>query len=238
MSALLAGVCVAALVLTLGSAPPARRWPGPAPAARRPLVAAIVGAWGTQILERARPQHRWRRRDAQLPDALDRLASALRAGQAIAPGVRELATTTPAPLGAELRAVALALDRGEPVTAALGAWGGGPGASADVQLVVAALALGASAGGAVARAVDRVAATLRERREVEAEVRALATQARASAGVLAVAPIVFAALVTTIEPGAVAFLVASPVGLACLVTGLGLEALGAVWMARITGSAS
>ena len=87
----------------------------------------------------------------------------------------------------------------------------------------------------MARAVDRVAATLRERRELRAEVRALATQARASAGVLAVAPLAFAALVSTIEPGVVGFLVTTPVGLACLAVGLGLDGLGALWMARDRG---
>ena len=55
---------------------------------------------------------------------------------------------------------------------------------------------------------------------------------------LAVAPLAFAGLVSTIEPGAVAFLVTSPLGAICLVVGLGLEALGAAWMNRITRSAA
>jgi tight adherence protein B len=89
----------------------------------------------------------------------------------------------------------------------------------------------------VARAVDRTAATLRERQELRGEVRALATQARASAAVLALAPLAFAGLVATIEPAATTFLVASPVGWACLGGGLVLELVGAVWMSRITGGA-
>ena len=74
------------------------------------------------------------------------------------------------------------------------------------------------------------------RHEVQAEVHALATQARTSAGLLAVAPLAFAGLVATIEPGAVAFLITSPVGVACLLLGVGLDAVGATWMRRITGS--
>jgi Flp pilus assembly protein TadB len=73
---------------------------------------------------------------------------------------------------------------------------------------------------------------------MQAEVRALATQARASAGVLAIAPVAFAGLVATVEPRAVAFLVASPLGVACLLLGLGLEGAGAAWMAHITRSVS
>ncbi len=237
LTALLTGAIVAALVAAVGgAATPVHRRPGAR--ATRGAVRTISHASAIRLLERTRPQHRHRRRDAQLPDALERLAAAVRGGQAIGPALREVAVTVPDPLGAELRPIAAAIDQGEPVARALAGWAERPDASTDVRLVVASLTLGAHAGGEVARAVDRVAATLRERREVQGEVRALATQARTSAGVLAAAPLGFAALVSTIEPGAVAFLVTSPLGLVCLVAGLGLEALGGVWMARISRSAT
>ena len=90
----------------------------------------------------------------------------------------------------------------------------------------------------MSRALDRVAATLRERRELRGEARALSTQARASAGVLTIAPIAFAGLVSTIEPGVVGFLLTTPAGLACLAVGLALDGLGALWMARIVRAAA
>ena len=154
------------------------------------------------------------------------------------PALVDLAPSVAEPLGVELRRVAAGLEHGRPVGDALRAWSTTPDASSDVRLVAAALTLGADAGGEVARAVDRVAATLRERRELAGEVRALAVQARASAAVLAVAPAAFAALVATIEPGVIAFLVTTPVGLACLSLGLVLEAAGTWWMARITRAAA
>lgn len=238
MIALLAGGVVALAVVTVGGRRPAPRMPGRVVAPVHPPGLADVVAGAVRLLERAQPARRRARRDAQLPDALDRLASALRAGQAVGPALVELAGPLPDPLGAELRPVAASLEHGAPAAAALAAWAARPGASADVRLVAAALTLGADAGGEVARAVDRIAVTLRERRELQGEVRALATQARASAGVLAVAPLAFAGLVATIEPAVVVFLVTTPVGLACLSLGLGLEALGATWMARITRSAA
>ena len=127
------------------------------------------------------------------------------------------------PLGAELEPSPGLIDHGTPVGAALGTWSASTGASADVRMVAAALTLGAGAGGEVARAVDGVAATLRERHELQAEVRALATQARASAAVLA--PLLFAGLVATLEPHAITFLVTTPAGLACLTSG-SAEGLG------------
>jgi tight adherence protein B len=133
--------------------------------------------------------------------------------------------------------VPAAIEPGSSVGAAPAAWSASPASSPDVRRVAAAPTLGAGAGGEVARAVDGVAATLRERHELRAEVRALATQARASAAVLAAAPLLFAGLVATLEPHAIAFLVTTPAGLACLASGLGLEILGVGWMARITRSA-
>jgi tight adherence protein B len=238
--ALVAGAAAAGAVIGLGARPPLRRRPGEVaadPPASLTEAVQYVAAAATRVLDRLRPSRRLARRDAQLPDALDRVASALRAGQALGPALVEVAESLPDPLGPELRQVAVAFTHGASVASASAAWAQRPGASADVRLVAAALALGADAGGEVARAVDRVGTTLRERRERQAEVRSLAIQARTSAGVLAVTPLAFTALVTTIEPGAAVFLLTTPLGLACLVLGLGLVGLGATWMARITRSA-
>ena len=236
MTALVLGVLIGGAVIALSARAPVHRIPGLPRTGRRRVTVADVVAGAERLGERARPARRWARRDAQLPDALERLGSAIRGGRALGPAVIEVARGLPDPLGSELREVSAALSHGAGVTTALAAWAARLGASSEVRLVAAALTLGAEGGGEVARAVDRVASTLRERRELAGEVRALATQARASAVVLAVAPLIFAALVATIEPSAIAFLVATPAGLGCLGLGLGLEALGARWMVSITAS--
>jgi tight adherence protein B len=102
-----------------------------------------------------------------------------------------------------------------------------------VRLTVGALAVAVTSGGSPARGLDGVAATLRARNEVEREVRALATQARTSAAVMAAAPVGFAVVGVLGDSGAAAFLFGSAGGWACLLAGLLLDALGAWWMARI-----
>lgn len=173
------------------------------------------------------------RRDEQLAPMLDRMAADLRAGSALGPAFVTVAHTTAAPLGDDLRLVAAEVEHGAALSQALNRWGSRVAAGSPVGLAAASLALAAEAGGEVARAVDRVASTVRERRDLRAEVRALATQARASAAVLVAAPLGVAALVAGVEPTAITFLVTSPAGLLCLSAGLGLDALGAAWMARI-----
>ena len=108
----------------------------------------------------------------------------------------------------------------------------------SVRLTVSALALGVDAGTGLARSLDGVASTLYERAAVDREVRALSTQARYSAGVLAIAPLIFLAVVGFVEPATLSFFVRSAAGLACLGVGLGLDAVGGWWMVRITRRAT
>jgi len=102
--------------------------------------------------------------------------------------------------------------------------------------VAAALSLASETGGTAARAVDGVAATLRERIEVADEVRALGAQARLSAVVIAVAPIGFGLVAAATDPRTLSFLVSTPVGFACLVAGITLDLLAYAWMRRIVGT--
>ena len=171
--------------------------------------------------------------EAALPAAVETVAAGLRSGASLRQALGEAAAATPGALGADLVAVAQSTERGSGVVAALEGWAARrplPG----VRLVVAALCLSAETGGAAARAVDAVAATLRQRLAAEGEARALATQARTSAAVMAAAPAAFCAVSAVVDPRSSAFLLRTPLGLALLAAGLGLDAAGAVWMARLT----
>jgi tight adherence protein B len=173
------------------------------------------------------------RYDAAVPEALEGVARGLRSGAGLTQAVAEVGAHGPLPLRPDLAAVVATAQRGGGIVAGLEEWAERvprPG----VRLAVAALCLGAETGGAQARAVDGVASSVRQRLAAVAEARALATQARASAAVIALAPIGFCGVATTTDPRVGAFLFRSPAGLAVLVTGVGLDALGAWWMARLT----
>jgi tight adherence protein B len=79
-----------------------------------------------------------------------------------------------------------------------------------------------------------VAATLRERLDLADERRSLASQARLSALVLAVAPVGFAVLLGAVDGSTADFLLGTPPGWLCLGLGLALDAGGAWWMAQLT----
>lgn len=177
------------------------------------------------------------RRDRQveqtLPDALDAVARSLRSGGSLRQAVDEAASAVRGPLQNDLVTVTRDVRDGATVEDALERWCERR-ALPGVRLATAALALGAETGGASAQAIDGVAATLRTNLGIAGEVRALSSQARLSALVIVLAPIAFAFLAATSDGTTATFLLRTPFGWVCLAAGLGLDAVGWLWMRKLT----
>jgi tight adherence protein B len=259
---LVAGLVFFALALACGAA-----ILGAVRTGRRQLVIRRLGAGSPTISRRRSPRprpdpggiaeprlRRWaramrtmpatvsrRRHDADvvraLPAAVDGMARSLRAGASVRLALAEAAVAAPTTLGLDLGRVVRAGDRGIPLRDAIQRWADQRPLAA-VRLTAAALVLGIDGGAGLARSLDGVASTLYERAAIEREVHALSTQARYSAGVLAIAPLVFLAVVAFIEPATTTFLLGTSAGLACLGVGLALDVAGGWWMARITRRAA
>jgi tight adherence protein B len=187
-----------------------------------------------------RPGGRWRARRHgvdSLPVVLEDIARAVRSGSSLHQASSDAAAARSDRVRTELADAVARASRGSPLATAFASWSRGH-PSPDVRLAGAALSLAASAGGAQARAVDGAAATLRERRAVAGEVRAQSAQARLSAVVIGLLPLAFFVWAVVTDGRTAAFLVADPVGWACLVAGIVLDVLGALWMRRILRSAA
>jgi len=194
------------------------------------LSAVTAGAWGVVRARRGRSDEAM---EAALPGVLEGIARNLRAGSSLSQAIAEVAGETRGRAGAEWQRLAWANHHGLGLVNAL----------EDfvrrcplrgVRLAGAALALGAETGGAQARAIDGVATTLRDRISLAAEVRALSSQARMSALVIALAPVGFAAFASATDARTSQFLFGTDAGLVLLAGGLGLDGLGALWMNRLS----
>jgi len=180
-------------------------------------------------LRRGAEQRSKRRLEMRIPDSLDRVVRQLRTGATLSLALRGV--------GADdvvFARVAAELDNGQSLQKAVAEWG----AEDDLpnrKLTATALELASTSGGATARVLDGVAASLRDRVALEREVAALSSQSRASAVVLVVAPVVFAVAVAMVDHRILDVLIGRPIGWACVGLGLGLDALGAIWMSRLIG---
>lgn len=201
------------------------------------LIMALAGglaALAGRALRQRRAQVRTaQRRRQQMPEALERMATALRTGSSLPQALADAGHSLPPPLGPELTELARRTGAGQPLLAALDDWGGSRQDSAT-RLASTALALATRVGAAPARALDGVAATLRDRLGLSDERRAQAAQARYSALVLSVAPLGFTGMLVATNRAAANFLLGTPLGWACLLLGLGLDAAGAAWMGHLT----
>lgn len=200
-------------------------------------VVAVVAAFGPPAAVTVGRGRAARLRQRSVPLALDAIVSALRSGHSLGSAVAE--TTAGAgggPAGVELAAVARAARVGVPLVEAIERWADDH-PDVGTRLAAASLAVAADVGGPGADAIEAAAASLRERAAIDDEIAALSVQARASAALLAVTPIGFTFLLTTLDPASARFLLGSRVGWLCLAVGLGLDAAGALWMHRLVRAA-
>lgn len=197
------------------------------------ILAVAVAVAGPAALLLALRGRSARAVDAALPELLDEVARSLRSGAAIGQALDEASRAATGRLGADITAVIGDVSNGAALVAALDGWMARC-PTRGVRLAVAALALAAESGGAAAKAIDGVAATLRANLAAAGEVRAQAAQARLSALVIALAPLAFGALAAGTDRHTAAFLLRTPLGLGCLTAGLLLDGAAAWWMHRIT----
>ena len=204
-----------------------------APALVIPVIVATAAA-GPVALRLARSR-RERAFVAGLPHVLEQIAADLRGGGTVATAIERVAEGGGA-VAADLRRVLVRTQLGLPLADALAGWP----AEHDVvgvRATAGALSVAAAMGGRAADAVDGLAASIRHRLDAIAEARALSAQARLSAVVVGAAPLGYLAFSAMVDPRAVTALIDTGVGRVCLVIGLGLEALAALWIRRILGSA-
>lgn len=215
----IAGITAIAIALR----PTAKRTPAPPPSSPIPAGRA------------SRLRIRWaERRPVRSPDATavaawcDDLARELRSGTTLR---QALTSVAPADAATDSWTAPwrLGLERAQRIDGVV------EGAGAHLQLAIAVIAAAAEAGGSAAPAIDRVAATLRQRAADRDERRAQAAQARLSAHVMTAVPLVMLGLLVLSDHDVRAVL-ATPAGAGCVAAGLALNASGWFWMRRVVGA--
>ena len=103
----------------------------------------------------------------------------------------------------------------------------------EARLLGATLRMHHRSGGSLATVLESVASTVRDRVEVAAEVRSLTSQARLSAWVVGSLPIGFLVFLAVVSGPGFLRVFTTPLGVALLCLGLGLQGAAAAWIRRI-----
>lgn len=177
-------------------------------------------------------RRRLRRFDEQLPDLLQALAGALRAGSGVQSALRHIVAQSPVPLAQEFGLVLREQRMGVSLEQALaGLYRRMPTEGAG--LVVSSLKIAAQSGGSLAETLERIAATLRARLHLLGRVQALTSQGRMQAWVMACLPIVLGVVLNQLDPDSMQVLWQTPLGWTVLGVIAGLELTGILFIRRI-----
>jgi tight adherence protein B len=136
----------------------------------------------------------------QLPDNLQVLASALRAGHSFVGALSVVVDDSPSPSREEFRRVIADEQLGVPLQDALDEVARRM-ANRDLEQVSLVAALQRETGGNTAEVLERVTDTIRERFELRRLVKTLTAQGRMSRWVVSALPVVLLGVITAINPG-------------------------------------
>jgi tight adherence protein B len=168
----------------------------------------------------------------QLPDNLQVLASALRAGHSFIGALSVVVNDAPEPARSEFQRVVADEQLGVPIDRALQVVGERM-ESRELEQVALVAALQRETGGNTAEVLDQVTDTIRERFELRRTVQTLTAQGRMSRWVLTFLPLFLLLMITLINPGYMSVLYESTTGRVILVLAGISVACGSLVIKRI-----
>jgi tight adherence protein B len=169
---------------------------------------------------------------AQLPDALELVARALRAGHSLAAGMHVVAEEMPSPIADEFLRVYEEQNLGIPVEEALnGMTERVP--NLDLRFFVTSVLIQRQTGGDLAEILDKIGYVIRERFRILGQVKALTAEGRLSGVILIALPFGLFLIMLHIKPDYIEKLWTHELGIKMSVFALFMQLLGAVVIRKI-----
>lgn len=173
--------------------------------------------------------------DAALPQAIDMMARALRAGHSTASALELMTQGAPEPACSEFSEVFRQQNFGMPLRDALMQMLERV-PSQDLRVVSTAIIVQRETGGNLVEILDRTVFIIRERQRIKGEIRIQTAQGRLTGWILSALPIIMLVLINFVAPGYSTVLFTDPTGHILIYVGLGLIALGSFFINKIVNS--
>lgn len=172
------------------------------------------------------------RLEAQLPEAVDLMARALRAGHSLPSALDMAGQELPAPIGTEIAQVFSEVNYGIPLGDALsGLTDRVP--LEDLRYLVIAILIQRESGGNLAEILDNVGSLIRKRLQLMDKIRVLSAEGRLGGWILTALPIIVGGIVYQINPDLMSTLWTDPAGIRMLWYAIAMTCVGIVWMRQI-----
>ncbi len=199
------------------------------------LLSALVGAAlaALPLLYVQRKRHRrLAKLEQQLPEALDLMTRALRAGHAFSSGMQMIGQEMSEPIASEFQIVHDQVNFGVSLQQALTNLSERIPIT-DLRYFVVAVLIQRDSGGNLTEVLSNLSRLIRERLKLLAKVRVLSSEGRLSAWILGVMPFALAALMNLMNPEFMAPLWKDPIGIGIIKYTLFLMVLGVLCLIKI-----
>jgi tight adherence protein B len=170
--------------------------------------------------------------EAQLPESIDLLGRAIRAGHPLSSGLDMVAKESPDPTASEFRRAFEEQRFGLPLEDSLLAMADRV-TLVDVRILVTAILIQRNVGGNLAEILDNIAYTIRERFKIRRQLRVYTAQGRMAGYVLAVLPVAVGCIIFMLNPDYMMTLFRDPAGRLALAVAAVLQTSGYIWIRNI-----
>jgi tight adherence protein B len=196
------------------------------------LIAVAIGGSARYSLLKYQKSRRLKLFNTALPDAIELMARALRAGHSMASAIEIVAEQSAQPLGSEFGVVFQQQKFGIPFRDAIMQLGDRV-PSKDLHFLITAILVQKETGGDLTEILDRTTHVIRERVRIEGEIRTYTAQGRLTGWILASLPVVMLCLINIVTPGYSSVLFHDPIGQDLLYAGGGLIILGGLIIRKV-----
>lgn len=196
------------------------------------LLGVVIGWVGSAVWLRSRAHARQKRFADELPDFLMLLASSLRAGLSFTHAMDAYVADSKGEVGRQMRRVLREVQVGADLDEALNICADRMD-NEDLRWVVTALSIQREVGGSLSVILDAAAKTIKERSELQREVRTLSAEGRLSAYILIALPIGVFLFLFLVRRAYISVLWTETVGWAMLGVLVVLMTIGIFWMRSI-----
>ena len=166
------------------------------------------------------------------PEAIELMCRGLRAGLPISEAIVVIGNDAPDPVGKEFRGVANAMRVGQSLEKGL--WDVSKRIDVpDFKFLIIAISIQRETGGNLAETLSGLANTLRKRRQIKLKIKAMSSEARASAWIIGSLPFIMFVLLWLANDQYVGTLITDPRGMYLIGAGLTMIASGVGVMAKM-----
>jgi tight adherence protein B len=196
------------------------------------LVALIIGVGLPHVALQQQINRRLKKFASLLPEALDLIVRGIRSGLPASEALKTIADEIDAPVGTEFRQVTDQMRIGVALDEAMWAAARRLGI-AEFNFLVISMSIQQETGGNLAEILEKLSDMVRRREQMRLKVRAMSSEARASAMIIGSLPFIMCGVISFVNPSYMSILFTDPRGWVMIGVGLTSLLIGLAVMAKM-----